>query len=78
MSRRKRRADSAAPPARSAPPARPPAGDPSLLVQIAILAAVLAVVTLVAEVAGSANLGVALSIGSIAFTVVLMYFILKR
>ena len=38
----------------------------------------MAVVTLIAEVAGAANLGVALSIGSIAFTIVLMYFILKR
>ena len=48
-----------------------------LLPQIAILVAVLAVVTLIAEAAGAANLGVAISIGSIAFTIVLMYFILQ-
>jgi hypothetical protein len=45
---------------------------------MAILVAVLAVVTLIAEAAGAANLGVAISIGSIAFTIVLMYFILRR
>jgi hypothetical protein len=78
VSRRKSRADSRPPPPGSARPGRRPETGPSLLVQIAILAAVMAVVTLVAEVAGAANLGVALSIGSIAFTVVLMYFILKR
>jgi hypothetical protein len=49
-----------------------------LLPQIAILVAVVAVVTLLAELAGAANLGVALSIGTIAFTLVLMYLILKR
>jgi len=76
--RRKSRADSSPPPARTARPVRRAQAGPSLLVQIAILAAVMAVVTLIAEVAGAANLGVALSIGSIAFTVVLMYFILKR
>ena len=62
-------------------PARPPQreGDgPGLLGQIAILVAVAAVVTLLAELAGAANLGVALSLGTIAFTIVLMYLILKR
>ena len=78
MSRRKRREDSTpqpGPEARTAP--RPDAG-PSLLVQVGILAAVVAVVTLIAELAGAANLGVSLSIGTIAFAIVLMYLILKR
>jgi hypothetical protein len=46
-------------------------------VQVAILAAVTAAVTLIAELAGAANLGVSMSIGTIAFAVVLMYLILK-
>ena len=75
MSRRKRGTAPARQPDR--PPQRPGAG-PGLLGQVAILVAVVAVVTLVAEVAGAANLGVALSLGTIAFTVVLMYLILKR
>ena len=71
MSRRKR-ADELPPP----PPHAARTGG--LLAQTAILVAVLAVVTLIAEAAGAANLGVAISIGSIAFTIVLMYFILRR
>lgn len=55
---------------------RPPA--PPLLGQVAILLAVLALVTLIAELAGAANLGVALSIGAIAFTLALMYLIVGR
>ena len=70
MSRRKRANESSPPP--------PTQDHPGLLPQIAILVAVLAVVTLLAEAAGAANLGVAISIGSIAFTIVLMYFILRR
>jgi hypothetical protein len=78
MSRRKRREGSTP---QSGPPARPaprPDSGPSLLVQVGILAAVVAVVTLIAELAGAANLGVSLSIGTIAFAIVLMYLILKR
>ena len=74
MSRRKPERGS---PHEPAPPARRP-DSPGLLAQIAILVAVVAIVTVVAELAGAANLGVALSIGSIAFTIVLMYLILKR
>jgi hypothetical protein len=67
------------PPGASSPqPARRSASSPGLLGQIAILVAVVAVVTLIAELAGAANLGVALSLGTIAFTIVLMYLILKR
>ena len=78
MSRRKRREGS---PPQPAPPARPAPrrdGGPTLLVQVGILAAVVAAVTLIAELAGAANLGVSLSIGTIAFAIVLMYFILKH
>ena len=74
MSRRKPERRSSPEPA---PPARGP-DSPGLLAQIAILVAVVAVVTVIAELAGAANLGVALSLGTIAFTIVLMYLILKR
>ena len=43
-----------------------------------MLIAVLAVVTVVAELAGAANLGVSLGIGTIAFTIVLMFLMLRR
>jgi hypothetical protein len=78
VSRRKRREGS---PTQPAPPPRPaPRSEsgPTLLVQVAILAAVAAAGTLIAELAGAANLGVSLSIGTIAFAVVIMYLILKR
>lgn len=78
MSRRKRAAEASSPPAAAPPPGRGRDAGPGFLAQVAILIAVLAVVTLIAELAGAANLGVAISIGSIAFTIVLMYFILKR
>ena len=44
----------------------------SLPVQIGVLVAVIALVTLVALAAGAANLGVALGMGTIAFAIVLM------
>lgn len=78
MSRRKRPTETSSPPAAGPTPVRRRVAGPGFLVQIAILVAVLAVVTLIAELAGAANLGVSISIGSIAFTVVLMYLILKR
>ncbi len=61
----------AAKPAR-AKPARQIAADTGVLI------AVLAVVTVVAELAGAANLGVSLGIGTIAFTIVLMFLMLRR
>jgi hypothetical protein len=78
MSRRRRDNESAPPPAPGAPPSHPSGGTSGLPTQVAILVAVLAVVTLIASLAGAANLGVAISIGSIAFTFVLMFFILRR
>ncbi len=41
-------------------------------VQLGLLVAVLAVVTVIAELAGAANLGVAIGVGTIAFTIVLL------
>ena len=41
-------------------------------VQLALLIAVLALVTAIAALAGAANLGVALGVGAIAFTIVLL------
>ena len=78
MSRRKRREGSRPQPAPPARPAPRPDSGPSLLVQVGILAAVVAVVTPIAELAGASNLGVSLSIGTIAFAIVLMYLIVKR
>lgn len=48
------------------------------LVQVALLAAVFAVTTIVAELAGAANLGTSLGIAQVAFTVVLVALLLKR
>jgi hypothetical protein len=50
----------------------------SLGLQLAFLAAVFAVVVLVAELAGAANLGVALGIGQIAFAIAVMYLLVRR
>jgi hypothetical protein len=53
------------------------AGRMSGLAQVAILAAVVAFATLVAELAGAANLGVALGVGQIAFTLALVVLLLR-
>ena len=50
----------------------------SLWVQAAILVAAFALVTVVAELAGAANLGTAMGIGQIAFTVTLVLLLLRR
>lgn len=50
----------------------------SLIVQIAVLAATMAVVTVIALLAGATNLGTALGIGQIAFALVLVALLLKR
>ncbi len=50
----------------------------SLQVQIAVLVGVLAAVTALALAAGAANLGTALGIGQIAFTLGLVALLLKR
>jgi hypothetical protein len=63
----------------SAPPARVGGRRAwGLGVQIGFLVAVFAVVALVAELAGAANLGVALGIGQVAFAIVVVYLLLRR
>ncbi len=47
-------------------------------VQIAFLAAVFGVVVVVAELAGAAKHGVALGIGQIAFTIAVVYLLVRR
>jgi hypothetical protein len=47
-------------------------------VQVAFLAAVFGIVVLVAELAGAANLGVALGIGQIAFAIAAGYVLMRR
>lgn len=51
---------------------------PRLLAQTAFLVGVVVVTTLVAELAGAANLGVALGIGQIAFAIALVTLMLTR
>ena len=63
-------------PPRQRPAPRP--GSPRRFVaQVGILVAVFAVVSLIAELAGAANLGVALGIGEIAFAIALMSLMLS-
>jgi hypothetical protein len=50
----------------------------SLPVQAALLLAVFAVTTAIAELAGAANLGTALGIGQIAFAIALVALLLRR
>ena len=58
---------------------RPGAGPLSGLGrQLAFLAAVFALAVVVAEVAGAANLGVALGVGQIAFAIALVYLLLRH
>jgi hypothetical protein len=68
----------------SAKPARPAGTAPgraepriSFLAQVGVLVAVFAIVSLIAELAGAANLGVALGIGQIAFAIALVAVIVK-
>ena len=73
-------------PRRASGRGRPAPGGPShraasgwsLAVQLAFLVAVFAVVVLVAELAGAANLGVALGVGQIAFAIAVIYLLLRR
>ena len=54
------------------------ASDWSLGIQLAFLVAVFAVVVLVAELAGAANLGVALGVGQVAFAIAVVYLLVRR
>jgi hypothetical protein len=80
VSRRKRRAEEVDPGRRPAPAANRPASPSGwgLAAQIGFAVAVFAVVTLVAELAGAANLGVALGIGQIAFAIAVVYLLVRR
>ena len=63
-------------PGAPAPNRRPP--RLSFVAQVGVLVAVFAVVSLIADVAGAANLGVALGIGVIAFAIALVVTIVKN
>ena len=79
MSRRSRR-EGAPPPSPPPPEAPAPGRQPgrlSFVAQVGVLLAVFAVTTLLAELAGAANLGVALGIGQICFAIALLWVILK-
>jgi uncharacterized membrane protein HdeD (DUF308 family) len=57
---------------------RGPASSWGLGLQIVFLAVVFGVTVLIAELAGAANLGVALGIGQIAFAIAVVYLLLRR
>jgi hypothetical protein len=50
----------------------------SLGVQLAFTLGVMAVVTVIAELAGAANLGVALGVGQVAFAIAVIYVLVRR
>jgi len=63
-------------PGAPAPNRKPP--RLSLVAQVGLLVAVFAVVSLISDLAGAANLGVALGIGAIAFAIALVVVIVKN
>ena len=73
MSRRKRQP--------SAPPEEAPAAAPRssgrLAIDLAVLAAIFAATVGIAELAGAANLGVALGIGQVTFAIALVALLLR-
>jgi len=85
MSRRKRRPGAGAEAGTSGPSeprsARPHSSEPRasrrLLIEIGILAAVFAATVAIAELAGAANLGVAIGVGQVTFGVVLVALLLR-
>ncbi|HEV2875357.1 MAG TPA: hypothetical protein VGW14_09430 [Thermoleophilaceae bacterium] len=78
MSRRSKRRREAGQEGTAQPGRAAGAHDWSLGVQLVFLVAVFAVVALVAELAGAANLGVALGVGQIAFAVAVIYLLVRR
>jgi hypothetical protein len=58
--------------------ADPSASDWSLALQLLFLAGVFAVTVVVAELAGAANLGVALGVGQITFAIAVVYLLVRR
>jgi hypothetical protein len=84
MSRRKRRPGTAEPVASSpeaasspAPRATGPRASRRLALDLGILAAVFGVTVGIAELAGAANLGVAIGIGQVTFAIVLVVLLLR-
>jgi hypothetical protein len=80
MSRRSRRARPPAPRPRASEPPQPAPERPrmGLAAQLGICLGVFAVATLIAELAGAANLGVALGVGQIAFAITVVWLIVWR
>jgi hypothetical protein len=77
MSRRERR-ERPPRPAGERPASPRPAAKPSLAVTLGIAAGVFVLVTLIAELAGAANLGVALGVGQVAFGIAMVALLLTR
>lgn len=80
MSRRSRRARPPAPRPRASEPPEPAPERPrmGLAAQLGISLGVFALATLIAELAGAANLGVALGVGQIAFAITVVWLIVWR
>jgi hypothetical protein len=91
LSRRKRRPGGTSAAPRGAEPAkrRAPSGGPApsrgarassrrVALDVALLIAVFAVTAAIAELAGAANLGVALGVGQVAFAIALVVVLLRE
>jgi hypothetical protein len=80
VSRRRRTTEESRAARRPQPAPDRPASPPGwgLATQLAFAVAVFAVVSLVAELAGAANLGVALGIGQVAFAIAVVYLLVRR
>lgn len=80
MSRRSRRERRPAAPERAPEVPAPSSERPrmALAAQLAIAVGVFAAVTLIAELAGAANLGVALGVGQIAFAITVVWLMVWR
>jgi hypothetical protein len=63
-------------PRREPPPPRPPRAG--WVVDLALMIGAFVVATVVAELAGAANLGTAMSFGQIAFALAVVYVLLRR
>lgn len=75
MSRRKRRPS--APPEEAPAASQPPRSSGRLAIDLAVLTAIFAATVGIAELAGAANLGVALGIGQVSFAIALVALLLR-
>ncbi len=73
MSRRKRQPSA---PPEEVPPARPRASG-RIAIDLAVLTAIFAATVGIAELAGAANLGVALGIGQVSFAIALVVLLVR-